>query len=265
MTPESLRGVGTNLFSLFTTDILGNPRPESGAWDIGALQYQGGQSNFINVQGKVYLQGPFNSDSMITSLSQNSLLPSSQPYNTAPWNYNGNESLGLPAGQAGSVVDWVLVELRNSSNPVEVVARRAAVLRNDGILLEPNGVPGVRFNDLPEGSYYIAVFHRNHLAVMSSAPVQLSSNSQLYDFTTGLDKAFGSNPMKDLGNGKFGLYSGDGDSNGGITIGDRVEVWQLQNGQSGYLKGDFNLDGIVNSVDAELYWSPNTGSTSKVP
>jgi hypothetical protein len=254
------RGLGVDLsneFPFLTTDILGNPRV--GAWDMGALQYQGSPS--INFNGKIYLQGPFNSNSMTTHLSQNSLLPSAQPYNTAPWNYSGNEVLG----SGSNVVDWVLVELRSSSNPSQVVSRRAAVLRNDGMLLEPNGNPGVWFPNVQEGSYYIAVFHRNHLAVMSSAPVQLSSNSQLYDFTNAMSKAFGNNPMTDLGSGRFGMIAGDGNGNGGVTIADRVEVWQPQNGSVGYLNGDFNLDSGVSSHDINLFWNINNGKMTQVP
>jgi hypothetical protein len=36
-----LRGKGTNLSYLFTTDKDGNPRPASGAWEIGPYQYAG--------------------------------------------------------------------------------------------------------------------------------------------------------------------------------------------------------------------------------
>ena len=115
----------------------------------------------INVKSKVFLQGPFNTNSMNTNLSQNSLLPNTQPFNTAPWNYNGSESLG--SGSTSSYVDWVLVELRNSSNPTQVVARKAAILKNDGSLLNTDGNIGVPFSNLQAGSYYIAVFHRNHL------------------------------------------------------------------------------------------------------
>ncbi len=41
-----LIGAGTNLSSIFTTDLTGNSRPASGAWDIGAYEYaSGGASN----------------------------------------------------------------------------------------------------------------------------------------------------------------------------------------------------------------------------
>ncbi len=34
----------------------------------------------------------------------------------------------------------------------------------------------------------------------------------------------------------FGMYTGDGNSNGGITIADRNEVWLPQNGTTGLFK-----------------------------
>jgi hypothetical protein len=36
-----LRGVGQNLSEYYSTDFEGNPLPESGAWDVCAIQYQG--------------------------------------------------------------------------------------------------------------------------------------------------------------------------------------------------------------------------------
>ena len=236
---------------------------EQATWDMGALEFEGSQSSNINVKSKIFLQGPYNTNSMNTNLSQNSLLPNSQPFNTAPWNYSGNESLS--SGSSSSYVDWVLVELRNSTNPTQVVSRKAAILKNDGTLLNTDGSIGVPFNNVQEGSYYIAVFHRNHLAIMSAAPVQFSSNSQLYDFTNAMNKAYGTDPMANLGTGKFGMYASDGNSNGGITISDRNEVWAPQNGTMGYLKGDFNLDGGVTASDVNLYWNINNGTMTQVP
>ena len=100
---------------------------------------------------------------------------------------------------------------------------------------------------------------------MSANPVQLSASSQIYDFTNGMDKAYGTNPMANLGNGIFGMYTGDGNSNGGITIADRNEVWLPQNGTLGYLNGDFNLDGGVTIHDVNLYWNINNGTMTQVP
>jgi len=239
-------------------DILGNPR--SGTWDMGALEYQGGgQTNNINLRSKVFLEGPFYTNSMNTALS----LPNTQPYNTAPWNYNGSESLGSGL----SYVDWVLVELRNSSNPTQVVSRRAAILKNDGTLLDTDGSIGVSFSNVQTGSYYIAVFHRNHLAVMSANPVQLSANSQMYDFTTSLNKAYiayEGNPMTELAPGKFGMYAGNGNGDYGISIADKNQVWTPQNNTAGYKTGDFNLSGIVDEADV-FFYNLNNGKVSQLP
>ena len=256
------RDAGVDLSSEIPAyDILGNPR--TGNWDAGALEFVGSQSNNINLKSKILLQGPFNTNLMMTNLSQNGLLPNTQPFNTSPWNYNGSESLG--SSSTSSYVDWVLVEIRSSSNPMQVVARKAAILKNDGTLLNNDGSIGIPFNNIQEGSYYIAVFHRNHLAVMSTNPVQLTVNSPVYDFTNAMNKAYGTDPMVNLGDGKFGMYAGDGNSNGGVTIADRNEIWAPQNGTMGYLNGDFNLDGGVTASDVNLYWNINNGTMTQVP
>ena len=230
-----------------------------------SAQYSFIENTVGNLQAdvKVFLQGPFQSDIMMTALSENGLIPSSQPYNTAPWNYSGNES--LPAGQAGLSVDWVLVELRSSLNPSQVVAKRAGLLRNDGRIMEPDGTLGVTFNNLLYGSYYIAVYHRNHLAVMTSAPVLFSPNNSLYDFTNSLISAYGQNALAEMTAGVFGMVAGDGNSDGGITIADQYDVWLPQNGSFGYLKGDFNLDSGVTIHDVNLYWNLNNGRMTQVP
>ena len=55
---------------------------------------------------------------------------------------------------------------------------------------------------------------------MSSNPIPLINGSISYDFTTGEDKTYGTDAMADLGNGVFGMYGGDSDSNGIIDDSD---------------------------------------------
>ena len=131
--------------------------------------------------------------------------------------------------------------------------------------MEPDGTLGVTFNDVLYGSYYIAVHHRNHLAVMTSAPVLFSPDNSLYDFTNSLTSAYGQNAMAEITAGVFGMFAGDGNGDGGITISDHNDIWLPQNGSFGYLKGDFNLDCGVTIHDVNLYWNPNNGSMSQVP
>lgn len=253
---------GTTL-QLFSDDYSGTSRPQGAAWDVGAFEFIDGSSNNINVKAKIFLQGPFSTNSMLTTLNQNSLLPNSQPYNTAPWNYNGNENLG--SGPGSNMVDWVLVELRSASNPAQIVARRAAMLKNNGLLLNTDGSEGIVFSNVSAGSYYIVVFHRDHLGIMSSAPVPLSSNSTLYDFTTAMNKAYGQNPMIQLTTGVFGMYAADGNADGVVNLADRDEVWLVQNGTMGYLEGDFNMNSGVTIHDVNQLWNQNNGAITRVP
>ena len=71
--------------------------------------------------------------------------------------------------------------------------------------------------------------------------------------------------MKELAPGKFGMYAGDGNGDGGITIKDRNNVWAPQKDMTGYRTGDFNLDGVVNDNDVSLYWNINNGTMTQVP
>ena len=274
--PNQGEDEGVNLTSLYPelvaaypdllNDINGNPRGSgNGLWDLGAVESSGTASNDVDVKSKIFLQGPYNpsNGSMFTLLNQGNYLPSSQPYNVSPWNYNGNESFN--PGSNSSVVDWVLVELRNPSTPNQIGTRQAALIKNNGIILDANGNEGVTFNNVNPGSYFVVIYHRNHLPIMSATPVQLSSNSTLYDFTTAMNKAYGQEPMIELSPGKFGMIGGNGNADYIIDPVDRDEVWSEDNGQMGYLKGDFDMNTGVNINDANQLWNLSNGKQSGVP
>jgi hypothetical protein len=111
---------------------------------------------------KIFLQGPYASGSMNTTLRNNGYVPPAQPYSAAPWNYTGTEAVDtVPVG----VVDWVILELR--SDLTTQVSRRAAFLKSDGSLVDLDGVSSVKFPAVTPGDYYVVVRHRNHLAVMT--------------------------------------------------------------------------------------------------
>jgi hypothetical protein len=127
------------------------------------------------------LEGSFNGSSMSTALRSQGLVPAAQPYNTAPFNYAGTETLATTSTQ---VVDWVLVELRTGSASSTMLARKAALLMADGSIIESNG-SALRFAEITDGStYHIVIFHRNHLGIMSSAKVGAGSDCKVvYNFT----------------------------------------------------------------------------------
>jgi len=133
-------------------------------------------------------------------------------------------------------------------------------------VVDTDGASNVSFTGVSPGSYYIVIRHRNHLAIMSASAVALSGSSSLYDFTdwAGGQKAFGTaSAMKNLGGGVYGMYAGDANASGDITILDRA-VWRTQNGTVGYLSADFNLSGDVTILDRAL-WRVNNSISTQVP
>jgi hypothetical protein len=200
---------------------------------------------------------------MTPDLSIYSLIPQTQPYSESPWNYNGSEVVSV---YPQNTVDWVLIELRTSTSPSSVVSRRAAFLRNDGIVVELNGEDKITFPGTQNGYYYVVVYHRNHLAIMTKNPIFLSESTSLYDFTISQDKAYGDQSMKFLGNGKYGMYAADGDASGAVDDIDYKFTWKFENGTlGGYRKGDYDLNGGVNIRDRNEKWKPNKDKTTNVP
>ena len=202
--------------------------------------------------------------------------PAGQPYNTAPWFYDGQEGMffdaGGTAGDAGypaEVVDWVLVSLRNTAGAgYQKICEKAALLLSDGTI---RMVEGFDCCDLDmNGSYYLVVEHRNHLPVMSHEPVQVAGAILTYDFTRQQSYVEAGSAMagqKEYG-GYFFMYGGNGNqyttsfSDTDINADDKT-TWELNNGLTGYRKGDYNMNGDTNSND-EILWQRNNGRGTSV-
>lgn len=124
---------------------------------------------------KVFIEGAYNSGAMSTSLSPQ--IPLRQPFNTENWGYYGDETTTSTIISSNDIVDWVIIELRNGSSAVdsEPIARKAALLKSDGTLIDSDGNTDILFKWVPAGDYYVSVYHRNHLAVMSSGIVSLTN------------------------------------------------------------------------------------------
>lgn len=178
-----------------TTYIVYNYK---GIVDTGFIYLSEPQQNpNISFSGKVYLQGAYNTSTVSMNNTLNALgilqlNASAQPYNSAGLKYIGTENVS--AGFFTShpdIVDWVFLELRDSASPSTVIATRAAFVKQDGSLIETDGSnTQIIFNDVPLGSYYVAIRHRNHLGIRSSTVIDFSSGSGIYDFTTSANKAY---------------------------------------------------------------------------
>jgi YDG domain/Lamin Tail Domain len=171
--------------------------------------------------------------------------------------YNGQQQMAaikeLPNMVNGQLyVDDVLVELREVSTH-EVVD---SVLIN----LQTNGSAICAFPTAPEGNYYLSVKGSNSIQTWSSIPVNVSPNAPIeYDFSDSISKAYGNN-LVDLGNGVFGLYSGDLNSDGNVDNSDYT-MWETDsnNFSSGIFVTDLNGDGNVDNADYTI-WEANSNS-----
>lgn len=225
----------------------------------------------------VILQGAHSGGSgMSTQLNSGGYLPSGQPYGGAafddtPLQYDGTEAADqMPS----NVVDWVLVELRSvplSGLPkaADVVTRRAALLLEDGSIVDPVSGGALRLPVAP-GEYFVVVRHRNHIPVMSAALVDGVSGLLEHDFTTGLSQATGTTALVGLGPGgsaPFGLWAGDMDGDGQVTAPDfNLFLSATTTGATGYLMADLDMDGQVTAPDFNLFLlGTQAGAASQVP
>ncbi len=219
----------------------------------------------MNVSVKAMLEGPFNTTSMGTGI--NTILPLSQPYNTAPWTYSGTESV---AAMPANVVDWVLVELRDATSAANAtlatrIARKAGLLLANGNIVAPDGVSPLFFTNSVSNGLFVVIHHRNHLAVLSANPVTLTGENYTYDFSTSSAKAYGTNAQKELTDGYFGMWCGDMNGDGTINTTDLVPAWKSNTGKTGYFPADLNFNRQLNNPDKDSFWLPNNGKGTNVP
>jgi hypothetical protein len=256
-----LLGTTTDTTFTDTSPLVGNAYYYIQAYDVhdnGSPYSSDSIMAFLSANIKVFLEGAYVGGQMNTFLNTSGYIPLTQPYNTSPWNYSGTESVAsIPA----NVTDWILVELRSTTTTL--VDRRAAFLKNDGTLVDLDGVNNIKFPAAAAGDYYVVILHRNHLSVMTANPISISFNPTLYDMRTDLSKAFGSNAMKSLGGGYYGVYTADTDGSGTVNASDRSNTWNQRN-FSGYYGTDVDLSGTVNAADRSAVWN-NRNVSTQVP
>jgi hypothetical protein len=217
---------------------------------------------------QVMLEGPFNGALMSNELNNQDLLPLNHPYDDLPWDYQGNESVFIIPNN--SIVDWILVELRDAANVLAadastITGRHACFLMSNGSIRGLDGENLPLFQEVFTDGVFIVIRHRNHLDVMSSFPLQRNGGTYHFDFTTGPGQAFGNLPLAELGNNLFGLYAGDANADGNIDPGDKINSWSSMAGNSGYEPADMNLDGHVGNPDKNDLWYRNSGRMIQIP
>ena len=163
-------------------------------------------------------------------------------------------SFNIKAGIEGfwngavQVSDTVKCHLRNSSAPYNEVGVTSAVLNNSG-----NGT--FTFNNVPSGSYYIEITHRNSLETWSSQPQNVQqSGTYNYDFTISAAQAYGNNLI--LKSGRYCNYSGDVNQSGEVNLTDLISVNNSSAVfQSGYIPEDINGDNFADLTDLTVVYN----------
>jgi uncharacterized protein (TIGR02145 family) len=218
----------------------------------------------ITLNLKTYLEGPFFSTQMTPFLNVLGYIPTGQPYNIAPWNYNGGESVA--AIPNSNVIDWVLVELLQQEIVGEdtsfaLVTRKAAFILNNGTIKDLDGTSILLFPGLSLTDFYVRIVHRNHLQITSAVPLTQSGDVYSYDFSTGPDQAMGgTHSLKQLATTFWGMIAGDGNADGQVDNLDKDDIWLSQDNFTGYYSGDYNMDSEVDDDDKIVKWEPNSGA-----
>ena len=147
--------------------------------------------------------------------------------------------------------DTITVELRNASLPYALAYTTKSILNQDG-----TATCGFQ---LLSGSYYIIIKHRNAVETWSASPVTFNTSSTSYNFTTGANKAYGSNQIQ-IDSNKWGFFSGDIDEDGFIGNND-FSIWETDanNFSAGYLTSDIDGDGSVDNADFSI-WEANANN-----
>jgi len=162
------------------------------------------------------------------------------------------------------IVDWVLVELRetsgnaDSANRDTVIARKPAFLLSNGRivdaedyagldspdpdnctmddagnLLGSDACPDVEFEVAVNENLYIVVRHRNHLGVMSASPIVADARgAYVYDFAAGVNQAIGGEIAQ-----KTFIHTGDNRREFGVPM---MAVGDLD-GNGRVLQNDINI------------------------
>jgi hypothetical protein len=146
---------------------------------------------------------------------------------------------------SGTIADRVSIDLHSNTPPYGIVATL------DNIDLNTNGTSTTLVPSTHNGSYYLALRHRNSMETWSANPVSFSSSAITYIFDN-TAKAYGGN-MALMAGGNPGMFAGDTNQDGIIDGGDLSAVGnQADFAVSGYIPEDVNGDGLVDGTDLSL-------------
>ncbi|MCD4730273.1 MAG: hypothetical protein K8R74_06725 [Bacteroidales bacterium] len=270
---------GNTQYNVWKHFDTGNATLQGATGDFAGPEFEYDPNNRIHwtdidvtLDLNVMLEGPYNGIDMNINLNTLELIPHNQPFSSnslASWYYDGTEYV---ASIPSNVTDWVLVELRDASSaaeamPGDVVAKQAALLLNNGSIVDLDGTSNLNFTEITYSSgLFPVIWHRNHLGIISSDKMSRTDGVFTYDFTQAGSAYNNTNPgEKLLGGSVWGMFGGDSNGSGLVALGDLSNDWAPYAGETGYRPADYNLDGQLNNKDKNDVWFENLLKLSQIP
>ena len=153
-----------------------------------------------------------------------------------------------PGSEKLNMRDTARVYLHNITSPYAIIDSAKSII--DSVTFSGSYI----FSNVSNGTYYLAVKHRNTIETWSKAGGESLTNGGTlnYDFTNLITKAFGNNLiLVDPSPVRFAIYSGDVNQDGTVDLTDGSMIDNdAFNFASGYLPTDVNGDGIIDLADA---------------
>ncbi len=215
------------------------------------------------------LEGAYRGNELMgTELLQRNLIPLTPPA-MYPYLLDSARVNQTVAKIPDSVVDWVTLEFRSQLTGGTRYYRNCFI-RDNGTLVDLDGKSPIILPMHKPGDYYVALRHRNHLAVITAAPQSLSSSmtANILDFANPniVEGGFSAlKPVELIGaRYVYGLVAGDRDGNGTINSIDYTTIWNGRDYEE-YLNNDTQMNGIVNTVDFNVSWNNRLRQTFVTP
>ncbi|MEM7512190.1 MAG: DNRLRE domain-containing protein [Bacteroidota bacterium] len=166
-----------------------------------------------------------------------------------------------------AVVDWVMMEVRDATNPNLLAAQIPLLLQRDGDVMSTEGSTFLSYQNLMGQNFILLLRHANHLYLSTATAVNFASNS-LVDFSDPNNQLLGGNITGTILGDKLLMKGGDANGDGVINAIDKNQYWRTENGDTyeyGVTRADFNLDGVVNAIDKNEFWRRNNGRIVNLP
>lgn len=173
-----------------------------------------GMNFFGKANLTAFLGGAMTGSTMSKTLNTNGLIPLTTPYTASPFNAPSVTAPAIPV----EATDWILVEVRNASNPTNIISQTSAFILSNGSIVNYDGA-ALRLKDA-EDNGIIALRHRNHLSIRTASGMNLV-NPTPKNFSSSVAEAY-TNPSNTNNqnmvniNGIYAMWAGDVNQDGQI-------------------------------------------------